>query len=146
MKQAIYYMEKPINKKRIIFVCAENAGRSKMAEAFFNTIAQKKHLDWIAESAGTFPAHKINPVVAQTMEEIGITIQDTPPKLFLSERAPKYSHIISFGCIVKSAFSQEIQKRIEEWHIEDPKDKPLTEVRVIRNEVEKYVNNLLNIL
>ena len=137
-------MEKQTKKNKVIFVCAENAGRSKMAEAFFNAVAQKKHLNWIAESAGTFPAHQINPTVIQAMEEMGIKIEDTPPKMLLPKKASEYTRLISFGCLVKNAFSKEIQLRIEEWHIEDPKDKSIDEVRIIRNEVEQYVNKLIN--
>lgn len=139
-------MEKQTKKNKVIFVCAENAGRSKMAEAFFNAISQKKHLNWVAESAGTFPAHQINPIAIKAMEEIGIAIENTPPKAFVPEKASEYTRLISFGCIVKSAFSQEIQQRIEEWHIEDPKDKSLEEVRAIRDDVEQHVNKLVNSL
>ncbi len=137
-------MENQTKINKVIFICAENAGRSKMAEAFFNKVAQKNNLSWIAESAGTFPAHNINPTVIQAMNEIGIIIEDTQPKLFFPDKASEYARLISFGCIVKKAFSKKIQLRIEEWHIEDPKDKPIDEVRKIRNEIIHCVNKLIN--
>ena len=136
-------MEKQTKNNKVIFVCAENAGRSQMAEALFNSIVAGNHINWIGESAGTFPASRINPIVIQIMEEKGITIGNKQPRAFLPEKALEYSRIISFGCLVKSAFSKEIQDRIEEWHIEDPKDKTLAEVREIRDEVEQHVNKLI---
>lgn len=145
--QDIYYMEKQSEiKKKVLFVCAENSGRSKMAEAFFNAFVSGKHPDWVGESAGTFPAHQINPNTIQVMEEVEISIENTIPRAFIPDKASEYTRLVSFGCIVKSSFSPKIQQRIEEWHIEDPKDKPITEVRAIRDEVEKYVNKLVKTL
>ena len=132
--------------KKILFVCAENAGRSQMAEAFFNHYAKEKGLDWFAESAGTIPAKEINPEVAEAMKKRGINLTGKKPKLFVSEKINEYEKIISFGCLVKAAFSSEIQSRIEEWHIDDPRGKPIPEIRTIRDKVEGEILNLINTL
>ena len=47
-------------EKTILFVCVENAGRSQMAEGFFNKYAPKGYR---AISAGTKPVSQINPGV-----------------------------------------------------------------------------------
>lgn len=49
-------------RKRVLFVCVENAGRSQMAEAF----ARKYGNDKVeAISAGTLPAKAVHPEVAK---------------------------------------------------------------------------------
>jgi len=139
-------MENNNMKKKILFVCAENAGRSQMAEAFFNFYAKKKGLDWIAESAGTIPAKQVNPEIIEVLKEKNIDLADAKPKLFVPENVGEYERIISFGCLVKAAFKPDIQDRIEEWQIEDPRDKTLEEIKIIRNEVENKVTNLIKTL
>ncbi len=132
--------------KKVLFVCAENAGRSQMAEAFFNHYAQEKGLDWTAESAGTIPAKEVNPNVIEVMREKGIDLTSEKPKLFAPERINEYQKVISFGCLVKEFFSADVQGRIEEWHIKDPSDKSPEEIKRIRDEVENKVINLINTL
>ncbi|MEW5901331.1 MAG: arsenate reductase ArsC [Acidobacteriota bacterium] len=57
-------------KKRILFVCTHNSGRSQMAEAFLNALAGDRYE---AVSAGTEP-RPINPHVITAMREAGIDI------------------------------------------------------------------------
>lgn len=130
--------------KKILFVCAENAGRSQMAEAFFNFYAKKVDIDWTAESCGTFPASQVNSLVAGAMKEKNIDLSWTKPKKFLPERITDYERVISFGCLVKAAFLKQVQEKIEDWYIEDPREKTIEEVRKIRNEVEEKVSDLVN--
>jgi len=129
--------------KKILFICAENAGRSQMAEAFFNFYAKENKLDWIAESNGTTPADKINPVVIEAMAEKDIDLDNAKIKKFNSNEVDQYEKIISFGCIVKSFFDIEIQNKIEEWHIEDPHQESLEKIRLIRDEIEKRIVNFI---
>src|SRR5680860_642343 len=105
--------------KKILFVCAENANRSQIAEAFFNLYAQKEKINFIAESAGTFPGSKINPNTLEVMEEIDISLSEKHPKKFLPEDIGKYEEIISFGCLAKNTFEQSIQDKIVQWKIDD---------------------------
>ncbi len=132
--------------KKILFVCAENAGRSQMAEAFFNEHAKEKGLDWVAESAGTIPAKEVNPAVIETMQEKNIDLAGAKPKRFAPEKIAEYEKVVSFGCLVKAAFSPDIQNRIEEWQIDDPQGKSPGEVDVIRDIVEQKIINLINTL
>ena len=129
--------------KKILFACGENAGRSQMAKSFFNLYAQQDHLNWVAESAGTYPADRINPVVQQVMEEKGVDLSEVKPKLFDPKKAADYEILISFGCIAKSYFSEEIQHRIKEWYLNDPRDKDPEEVRKIRDEIDERVKRLV---
>lgn len=123
-------------------MCSENAGRSQMAEAFFNRYSKEKSIDWQAESAGTMPAKNINPDVAKTMAEIGFDLSINRTKIFEKGKTSDYAKIISFGCIVISALPKDIRSRIEEWHVEDPHGKTLDEIRKIRNEIKSRVIEL----
>lgn len=68
--------------KTILFVCVENAGRSQMAEGFFNKYAPP---GYHAVSAGTKPAGRINPFVVQAMNDIGIDINNQKSKIIADE-------------------------------------------------------------
>ncbi|HEX9239611.1 MAG TPA: arsenate reductase ArsC [Candidatus Bathyarchaeia archaeon] len=127
-------------KGPVLFVCVENAGRSQMAEAF----ARKHGLN--AQSAGTIPSSKINPIIVQSMIERAIDISNNNPKTLTPEMIERASLVITMGCSIEEACPKPIiaqmQKKLIEWHLEDPKGKPLEEVRKIRDEVENKVAEL----
>lgn len=55
-----------MNKKRVLFICGHNSGRSQMAEAFLKNMAGPNvHV----ESAGLDPK-PVNPLVVEIMKEI----------------------------------------------------------------------------
>jgi protein-tyrosine-phosphatase len=99
---------------KILFVCGENAGRSQMAEALFNLYAKERKPDWLAESAGTVPADKINSDVVNAMAETGLDLSGARTKKFEIAKIDEYAKIISFGCIVKSVLPKNVQPKIEE--------------------------------
>jgi len=127
--------------KTVIFVCIHNSGRSQMAEAFFNQMAQGKAL---ALSAGTQPADKVNPVVVTGMREVGIDIVDNIPKMLTLEMVEKADRMITMGCgadaggLCPAGFLE-----TEDWTLEDPKGKSLEQVRTIRDEIKKRVAKLV---
>ena len=124
----------------MLFVCVENAGRSQMAEAF-----AKKH-GMNARSAGTIPSARINPTVADAMRERGIDISSNQPKILTPELIRDARLVVTMGCSIEEACPKPIvaqmQKKLIEWHLEDPKGKPLGEVRKIRDEIESKVRDL----
>jgi len=111
-----------------------------MAEAF----ARKHGLN--AQSAGTIPSSKINPIIVQSMIERAIDISNNNPKTLTPEMIERVSLVITMGCSIEEACPKPIiaqmQKKLIEWHLEDPKGKPLEEVRKIRDEVENKVAEL----
>ena len=124
----------------MLFVCVENAGRSQMAEAF-----AKKH-GMNARSAGTIPSAQINPTVVDAMRERGIDISSNQPKILTPELIRDARLVVTMGCSIEEACPKPIvaqmQKKLIEWHLEDPKGKPLGEVRKIRDEIESKVRDL----
>ena len=127
-------------KAPILFVCVENAGRSQMAEAF-----AKKH-GMNAQSAGTIPSTRINPTVVNVMRERGIDISSNQPKTLTPKLIRDATLVVTMGCSIEEACPKPIiakmQKKLVEWHIEDPKGKSLEEVRKIRDEIEHKIMEL----
>ena len=127
---------------RVLFVCVRNSGRSQMAEAFFNQIAEGKAQ---AYSAGTQPADKVNPAVVEAMREVGIDISGNRPKALTMEMVEKADRMITMGCSAEAgAVCPASFIETEDWALEDPEGKSLEEVRKIRDEIEKRVIKLLN--
>lgn len=128
--------------KRVLFVCVENAGRSLMAEGF----ARAYGLD--ASSAGTMPAEKVNPVVVQAMKERGIAIPGNP-KMLTEKMIHDADLVVTMGCSVEEVcpkpLVQQMEKKLVDWQIEDPKGKQLDAVRKIRTQIESRVTELLKL-
>jgi len=125
--------------KKVLFVCAENACRSQMAEAFLNKLSSGKV---VAVSAGTKPSNKVNPKAIEVMKEIGIDMSKQEPKLLTQEMVQKVDKIITMGCgadVCPAPFLQ-----TEEWNIEDPSGKSIEKFREVRDEIRQRVEKLID--
>ena len=125
--------------KTILFACIHNAGRSQMAAAFFNRLADPQKAR--ALSAGTEPGARVHPEVVTAMKEIGIDLSDAATTRLTDDLASQAHILITMGCgdqcpIVPGA-------RRDDWPLEDPKSKPLESVRKIRDEIERRVKTLI---
>jgi arsenate reductase len=125
--------------KKILFVCVHNAGRSQMAEAFFNHYAKSKGQ---AFSAGTHYASRIDPTVVEAMAERGIDISNKRPKMLTLEMLGVADKVISMGCGVEGVCPATFVPT-EDWQLEDPEGKPIEQVRAIRDEIEIKVKTLI---
>lgn len=129
--------------KSILFVCVENAGRSQMAEGFFNKYAQR---EYEAISAGTRPVSQINPVAIQVMGEVSIDISKQKSKEITDDMIRNSSKIVNMGCIEKESCPTLFLHDLSDWNIEDPKNKPIEKVREIRDEISVRVKDLVTSL
>ena len=125
--------------RSILFVCVENAGRSQMAEAFFKKYAPKKYQ---AISAGTNPISGIHPEVYLVMKEIGIDMDSQKPKP-LTDEMINDSIAVNMGCMDKQSCPSLFVDDVEDWNIEDPKNKPIEEIRKIRDQIEFKIKELI---
>jgi arsenate reductase len=125
--------------KTVIFACVHNAGRSQMAAAFFNALADPKEAQ--AVSAGTQPADAIHPVVLETMREMGIDLSNAQPQRITDELARNASLLVTMGCGEQCPYVPGLQR--EDWTLDDPKGKPPELVRKIRDEIKAKVVHLL---
>ncbi len=123
----------------MLFVCVGNSGRSQMAEAFFNQAAGSKAR---AISAGTKPAGAVDPNTVAVMREVGIDISAARPKALTMEMLDQASRVVTMGCGVEGVCPASLVET-EDWQLEDPKGKPIEEVRRIRDEIRAKVMKLL---
>jgi len=124
---------------RVLFVCTHNAGRSQMAEAFFNRLTKGNAK---AFSAGTQPADKVNPMVVQAMRETGIDISRRKPKLLTLEMLEGADRVVTMGCGAENTCPASFVPS-EDWQLDDPEGKPIERVRKIRDEVKARVGRLV---
>ena len=124
---------------KVLFVCIENAGRSQMAEAFFKKYANS---NFKVISAGTQPTSQINPTVSETMNEIGINLNEQKPKT-ISQEMLDDSIIVNMGCMDKESCPALFLKDTIDWNIPDPKGKTIEEVRSIRDSIDSKVKELV---
>ena len=126
--------------KSILFVCVENAGRSQMAEGFFNKYAPK---GYEAISAGTKPISQINPIAVEVMKEADIDISNQKSKELTEDMIRNSSNIVNMGCMEKESCPTLFLQNLLDWNIEDPKGKPIEKVREIRDEIGQRVKELV---
>jgi arsenate reductase len=123
---------------RALFVCLHNAGRSQMSEALFIRAAAGHHE---ARSAGTEPGERVHPEVVEAMRELGIDLAGRVPHKLTRADAEWADVVVTMGCGDECPYIP--GKRYLDWELEDPKGRPIEEVRVTRDEIERRVNELL---
>lgn|GEM_PF-325758 len=124
-------------RRRVVFACVHNAGRSQMAAALFNRHAQGRA--W-AESAGTQPATHVHGEVVEVMREIGIDLGEAKPRLLTAELAAGAVRVITMGCAEECPV---VSAPMEDWGLPDPAGRPLDEVRGIRDDIDRRVRELV---
>ena len=92
-------------------------------------------------SAGSEPKDQVNPVAVQAMAEEGIDIAGNTPKLLTVDAVRESDVVITMGC--GDACPVYPGRRYLDWELEDPVGLPLARVRVIRDEIERHVRELL---
>jgi arsenate reductase len=126
-------------KRRILFVCVENARRSQMAEGFANLFGQSKIEVY---SAGSRPSSSIDPMVVAVMKEKGIDLSTKRPKTLDDLPQVEMDYLVTMGC--EESCPAILAKKIIEWEIPDPKGKSIDVFREVRDLVEDKVRSLLN--
>jgi len=127
------------SKPVVLFVCVHNAGRSRMAEAFFNHMAGDRYE---GRSAGTVPADHPHPEVVAAMRDEGIEVDPGPGTMLTQEMTDAAIRVIGMGCAVEEACPA-LRVPLEDWELDDPKGKSAAEVAAIRDQIEIKVRNLI---
>jgi arsenate reductase len=125
--------------KRVIFACVHNAGRSQMAAAFFNRLADPARAH--AESAGTKPGERVHPEVVEAMNEVGVDLSGAKPQKLTPELATQAQLLITMGCGDDCPYVPGLKR--DDWPLQDPKGQPPARVREIRDEIRGRVVQLL---
>jgi arsenate reductase (thioredoxin) len=122
---------------RVLFVCVGNTGRSVMAERLLLKAANGHH---DAKSAGSRPGTKPEPSVVEALAEVGIDATDHVPRR-LDSGLVEWADVVIAAC--DDACPVVPGKRYENWGLPDPKGRPLAEVRAIRDEIERRIEELV---
>jgi arsenate reductase (thioredoxin) len=122
----------------VLFVCRQNAGRSRISQALFERHAAGHHH---ALSAGTTPAAHVHPEVVAVMNELGIDLSDRTPQLVTHELAEQADLVITMGCGDQCPYI--LGKRYLDWDLPDPAGQSISVVSSIRDTIALYVTALL---
>jgi arsenate reductase len=123
----------------VLFACVHNAGRSQMAAAWFNALADPAKARAI--SAGTDPATRVHPEVVAVMNEVGFDLSAAPTTKLTSDVAAAASLLITMGCGDRCPVVPGTKR--DDWPIDDPRGKPVETVRTIRDEIRSRVRALV---
>src|SRR3954465_6755509 len=123
----------------VIFACVNNAGRSQMAAAFFNAMADASRAR--AVSAGTQPGERVHPEVIAAMREVGIDLSKAQPQRLTPELANKGNLLVTMGC--GEACPAVPGLRRDDWPLTDPKGRAIEEGRRVRDEIRDRVAALV---
>jgi protein-tyrosine-phosphatase len=122
----------------VLFVCLHNAGRSQMSAALFERAAHARHRSL---SAGTSPAERVHPEVVEVMSELGLDVSDRTPRLLTRELAEQADVVVTMGCGDECPYIP--GKRYLDWDLDDPKGRPVEEVRATRDDIAQRVQTLI---
>ena len=123
----------------VLFACVHNAGRSQMAAAFFNALADPARARAI--SAGTDPAGHVHPEVVAAMREVGIDLAGARPQRLTAELAQGATLLITMGCGDQCPVVPGLRRA--DWPLADPRGQAQEAVRAIRDEIRARVVVLL---
>jgi arsenate reductase len=125
--------------KTVIFACVHNAGRSQMAAAFFNALADPARAHAI--SAGTQPAARVHPEVVAVMREVGTDLTGVQPIGLTDELTAGAELLVTMGCGENCPVVPGLRR--QDWSLPDPKGQPLDRVRAIRDEGRGRIERLV---
>ena len=110
----------PHRQFRLLFLCTGNSARSQMAESILNF--KGKGL-WQAESAGSRPADRVNPLAIAAMARHGLPWHGHPPRGIDGLEKEEWDFVITVCDRAKEACPYfPGQPIIAHWGMEDPAD------------------------
>jgi arsenate reductase (thioredoxin) len=121
---------------RVLFVCLHNAGRSQMSEVLFSLAAPGHE----GRSAGTTPGDRVHPEVVEAMGELGIDLSGRVPRRLEPADTEWADVVVTMGCGDECPYIP--GKRYLDWELDDPKGRPIEEVRATREEIRGRVEAL----
>lgn len=127
------------SEKTVIFACVHNAGRSQMAAAFFNQLADPQKAR--AVSAGTQPADRVHPGVVEVMREVGVDLSGRKPQLLTGTLAASAYLLVTMGCGEACPLVPGVKR--DDWPLPDPKHAPIEQARQIRDDIRARVLQLV---
>ena len=124
-----------------LFVCLHNAGRSQMSAALFERAADGRHRALSAGSEAD-PAGRVHPPVVEVMRELGIDLSERRPQRLSTALAEQADVVVTMGC--GDACPYIPGKRYLDWDLPDPAGRPVDEVRTLRDDIARRVEELVD--
>jgi arsenate reductase len=125
--------------KTVLFACDQNAGRSQIAAALFNAMADPAKAR--ATSAGTQPAAAVHPEVVRLLCEEELDGHLEPPKPLTHELVGRASLLVTMACRAPCPELPSVTR--EEWPLSDPLGSPAVELRRLREVLRAWVTDLI---
>jgi arsenate reductase len=125
--------------KTVLFACVHNAGRSQMAAAWFNALADPALARAI--SAGTDPGPAVHPEVVEAMQEVGMDLTGAATTRLTPELAQRAQVLVTMGCGDQCPVVPGVER--DDWPLDDPKGQPLDRVRANRDDIRNRVQALI---
>lgn len=123
-------------KKKVVFVCAHNAGKSRVAEAYLREIAGDRVE---VSSAGTTPADSANPAAVEAVAAKGLSLREGPGVALSADDATNADLVVTFGCDVGGIAPG---ANVEDWSLTDESGAPLKDYGQIRDAIAERVADL----
>ena len=123
----------------VLFACVHNAGRSQIAAALFNQLADPQQARAI--SAGTAPGARVHPEVVAAMLDRGVDLSSHTPRQLTPELAATADWLITMGCGDECPVVPGTRR--DDWPIADPKGQPPPAVAAIIHDIEARVTTLI---
>lgn len=92
-------------------------------------------------SAGSVPADKVHPDIAEVMAAVGIDLSNVKPWTLTKELAEAVSIIVTMGCNVACPYVPDVQ--IIDWLIPDPKVSDANSILTIRDDIEERIKQFI---
>lgn len=121
------------------FLCVHNAGRSQMAAAWLARLAGDRAR---VSSRSSEPSHELNPVAVEAMREVGIDLSDRSPRRWTDDEIRAVDIVVTMGCGDACPLYPGV--RYLDWPVDDPRGRPLSAVRRVRDDIERRVRALLD--
>lgn len=130
-------VEEKVDRKKVVFVCTHNAGKSRLAEAYLSKIAGDR---FDVTSAGTEPGESANPAAVQAGERAGIPLREGPGAQLTPEVTARAELVVTFGCGVDHVAGD---APVEDWSLVDETGRPLPDYDAIRDAITSKVDDLI---
>ncbi|SNC65482.1 Protein-tyrosine-phosphatase [Kytococcus aerolatus] len=129
------------SRPAVMYVCVHNAGRSQMAAAWTRTLGGDRVE---VRSSGSQPADAVNPAAVEAMAEVGIDLGAVTPRVLTREDMEASEVVVTMGCGDECPYVPGVRR--EDWELEDPAGRPVEEVRPVRDEIRRRVEEMLRSL
>jgi arsenate reductase len=125
-------------RPRVLFVCEQDAGASRMCAAYLEQMAGDRYEPL---AAALEPSGRLGREAASALSEDGLPLLDGPGRKMTADLADIVDRIVTLGFTLNPDVAPDVPR--EEWGIPDPAGRPMQEVRIIRDTIRRLVERLV---